>query len=85
MLDGILLIKHKGKTSVVDNIANAIDVVFLPCFVFHYLEEGLSIWLSLDSQLLLINAHELPRDHYVLAHLQWNNSVVVDKIVLSDD
>lgn len=83
LLDGILLIKNEGETSVIDNVANAVNVVLLSCFIEHYLEERFAIWFSLNGQ-LFINSHKLSRNYYVLAHLQRNNSVVVDKIVLPD-
>ena len=84
MFDGILLIENEGEASVVDNVADTVDVVLLPCLVVHYLEEGFAIWLSLDGQ-MLINSHEFSRNHNALTHLQRNNSIVVDKIVLSDN
>lgn len=84
LFDGILLIEDKGKTSVVDNIADTIDIILLSCFIFYDFEEGIAIWLSLDRQ-LFINAHKLSRNHYVLAYMQWNYSVIVDKVVFPDD
>lgn len=68
LLDGVLLIKDEGETSIVDNVADAVNVVLLPCFVEHYLEEGFTISFSLDGQ-LLINSYKFSRNHYILAHL----------------
>lgn len=80
----VIFLELEHQTSIIDDIASAVYVVFLPLFILDYFKKLVFLRQALYCQ-LPIDTYKFTWNNDIITNIQWNHCIIINQISSSDN